>query len=527
MMGNYMLKKLLFTVTLAALITGGLLTLPFSDNFEAASANVNANNSVSNQTAKQNAGATEPSDIIARVGDEDITFSELNTTLNSSAMVGLSIPALGTPERSKVIITLLDKMISANLIYLDAKQKGTDKEKEYLADMKKFEEAILIDMYRSRVLIGEIPVSEKQVNDFYKSRIDPTNELTDDLKLAIEAKIRNGKYNKLQDSLRDRLRGDTKVSINETVLYTSYDSKRTPTDVLATIGDRGITWSDVETEMRAADYRASLSEFYVDNDEDRLKRLNSYIDNTLMVDKARAAGMDKDPEFDRRTAEFRKTRLINIHRAKLLKGWQPSEEELRTYYMDNIDHLAVPELRKVQMVVVATKEEAEDIKQRIEKGEITIYQAAQQYSIDPNAKTTLGEMGWVKHGTGFPGLDDFTFNLEPDVIGGPVESPAGWHLVKVLDVIDARYDNIDDPKTHQLTKRRYLQEKFNAYVVDLRKNRFKVAVYEDELTRNFQKEADFIAELNKQAKQQGSITEQRQKDLEKWLGSHDTVKTEQ
>ena len=55
-------------------------------------------------------------DIIARVGDEEINFSMINTMLNSSAMVGVSIPALGTPERNKVIITLLDKVISANLL---------------------------------------------------------------------------------------------------------------------------------------------------------------------------------------------------------------------------------------------------------------------------------------------------------------------------------------------------------------------------------------------------------------------------
>ena len=512
-----MFKKLLTTLTPAAIMACGLLILPSSVNSYAGSANATTGDSASVQAAQQNDGAVEPGGVVARVGDEVITFRELNTMLNSSAMVGLSIPALGTPKRSTVIITLMDKAISANLIYLDAKQKGTNKQKEYLADMNKYEDAVLIDMYRSRVLIGEIPVSEEEVSDFHKSNISPTSELNDDLKLAIEAKIRKGKYNKLQDSLRDRLRADTKVSINESVLSTRYDSERTPTDVLAIIGDRGITWSDVEVEMRGADYRASLSEFYIDNDEERLKRLNNYIDNTLMVDKARIAGMDKDPEFDRRTAEYRKTRLINIHRANLMQGWQPSEDELKTYYMDNIDHIMVPESRKLQMVLVATKEEAEDIKQRIEKGEITIYQAAQQYSLDPNAKSTLGEIGWVKHGTGFPELDDFTFNLEPETIGGPVESPAGWHLVKVLDVMDAQYGNIDDRQTHKLTQRRYMQEKFSAYVVDLRKNHFKVAVYEDELTRNFQKEADMIAELNKKSQQEGSITEQRQKDLQKWI----------
>jgi hypothetical protein len=146
-----------------------------------------------------------------------------------------------------------------------------------------------------------------------------------------------------------------------------------------------------------------------------------------------------------------------------------------------------------------------------------MFQAAQQYSIDPNAKSTLGEMGWVSHGTGFEKLDDFTFNLEPEVVAGPVESPAGWHLVKVLDVNDAQFQNFDDPQTRKLTLRLYMQNKFNDYVVDLRKNHFKLAVYEDELNRHFQKEADYIAALTVKAKEQGSITEQRMQDMQKWI----------
>ena len=51
-------------------------------------------------------------DVVASVGDQPITFSELNTMLNSSAIVGLSIPELGSPQRDQVRLTLLDKVIS-------------------------------------------------------------------------------------------------------------------------------------------------------------------------------------------------------------------------------------------------------------------------------------------------------------------------------------------------------------------------------------------------------------------------------
>jgi len=179
--------------------------------------------------------------------------------------------------------------------------------------------------------------------------------------------------------------------------------------------------------------------------------------------------------------------------------------------------ISVPEARKVQMVVVKSKEEAEAIKADIDSGKITMFQAAQQYSLDPNAKITLGEMGWVSQGTGFAELDDFTFNLEPEIISGPVESPAGWHLVKVLEVKDAELQNFDDPQTRKSTLRLYMQNKFNAYVVDLRQNHFEVAVYDDVLTQQFQKEADYIAELVVKSKQQDSITQQRVEDMQKWV----------
>ena len=87
----------------------------------------------------------------------------------------------------------------------------------------------------------------------------------------------------------------------------------------------------------------------------------------------------------------------------------------------------------------------------------------------------------------------------------------------MLDVNDAQYQNFDDAQTRNLTLRLYMKNRFNDYVVDLRKNHFKVAVFDDELTRQFQKQADFIAELNVKAQQQDSVTRQRVEDMQKWI----------
>ena len=432
-------------------------------------------------------------------------------------MVGQSIPALGTPKRNKTIITLLDKVISANLLYLDALEQGTDRKPPYTTDMAKYDAAVLATMYKSKVLIGDIPVSEKEVRDFYASSISPETALDEDVKLALEAKLRKQKLEGLKATLRERLRDGVEITIDSSVADPGKDSGRSATDIIATVGEQKISWGDLQTVIRGADKRASLAEFHLDIDEERMQGLQQYIDNVLMVSKARAAGLDQTPEFATRTAEYRKTHLINVHRNGLIHGWMPSDDELQGYFLEHMDSITTPESRKVQMVVVANKEEAEAIKAQIDKGEITMFQAAQQFSLDPNAKRTLGDMGWVSQGTGFEDLDDFTFSLEPDTVGGPVESPAGWHLVKVLDVLDARNENFDDADTRKLTSRMYLKEKLNNYVVGLRKNRFEVVVYDDELNRQFQKEADFMAELNKKAAKEGSVTKERQEDLQKWI----------
>ena len=457
------------------------------------------------------------SDVVATVGDEEINFSLLNTMLNSSAMVGLSIPALGTPERNQTIVTLLDKAISANLLYLDALQKDVDQQPVYQQDIARFEEAILASLYRSKILYGDIQVSEEEIQESFARTAVEEDELTADRRVAIEASLRNAKLNTLKTRLQSRIREGTTVKIEPDVLNPDGDKARTDDTVVATVDDTTITWGEVKELMHGADKRVESAEFHLDSDTERLKRLDVYINNRVMAIKGRAAGLESEPSYQVRTKEYRKTRLINLHRSQLISEWAPTDEELKVFFEANKDRISQPEMRKVQMVVLKTKEEAEDIRQKIESNEITMFQAAMDYSIDPSAKQTLGDMGWVSHGSGFPELDEFTFFLEPDVLGGPVESPAGWHLVKILDVQDAQLINLGEPQARRMTLRLYMSEKLDNYVVELRKNDFKVAVNQEELARQFKREAEFIAGLTEKAAREGSITSEREADLKEMM----------
>ena len=471
------------------------------------------------QDRPKESSAQKPADpdVVARIGEEIITYRQLNSLLNSSAMVGLSIPAPGTPERSQLMTTFLDQTITANLLYLDAKRKGIDRLASYTEDVNRFEDAIIASLYKSKVLLADSKVSDVEVLNYYNTRTSKEAELNDDTRLTIESIIRKQRMEELEATLHDRLRADIDVVINDRVLSSAYDTQRSDAEIVATFDNHRINWSQVKDMMRGADPGAGPAAFYIGDDEERRKRLEQFIDNAIMTLKGYAAGLENDPSYIQRSKEFRKTRLINEHRNGLIHSWNPSDHELTTWFVNNREKIVIPEQRRIQMVVVATREEAQAIKQQIDDDDITVYQAALLYSIDPDASRTLGDIGWVSQGSGYPALDAFAFSLPPGVIAGPVESPAGWHLVKVLDIRAAQFENLDDSRTRDRAFKAYMQNRMDNYVADLSKNHSAVVVYDDVLERYLQREADAIAEHREPAEQEPPASAQRIEEMQQWL----------
>ena len=422
-------------------------------------------------------------DVVARVGDQPITFNQLSTMINSSAIVGLSIPAMGSPERDQVRLTLLDKVISANLLYLDAVKQGLDKDPVYQRELQRFSNSMLAHVYRQKYLRGANEVTEEEIREYFDNNMLAGTELTDEIKVSIEAMLRKQRFGKGTAATRSRLREGVEVEIQEQELDPEDDAVRDDREVMATVYGEAITWGKIKGILTKPVNATSLV--------NRRAALDELIDYRIMARKGREAGLERDPLYLVRYNEFRKTRLINMHRTNLVHQMDPTEEELWDYYDKHRDTLVIPARRKVQIVVLKTREDAEAVKQMVESGSITMYQAAKEYSILAGADKTLGDIGWVSEGTGFPELDELAFSLGPGKIGGPVETPNGWHLVKVLDVEDAQYDDLEDAQTARMVRRKLIKEKLSDYVVSLREKEFPVEVYEKKLSYHMQKELDW------------------------------------
>ena len=452
-------------------------------------------------------------DVIARVGDETITFTEISTILNSSAVVGVSIPAVGSPERDTARIAVLDKLISTNLTYLDALKQGVDRDPQYLADMDQFRRGILAGLYRQRQMAGDIPVSETEVRTYLEQNVAAGTELTDDVRLGITAKIRRQKLQARLAFAHAHLRDGIDVRVYPENLVAAGDKSRVEDTPVAEVDGKPITWGEVRVKVIAAGRDAAKTDPLATEDDGRVEAMQREIDLRLMAAKAEALGLDQDRVYRARFEEYRKSHLVNLYRGRLIAAMEPNEETLAAYYAENKARFVQPEARKVQMVVVGSREQADALKAKIEAGSLTMYQAAQQYSIAVRAKQDLGEVGWIIRGTTVPALDEAIFTVGPGKIGGPVETPAGWHLVSVQDVQEAKFDDFDDPVTKRLTRREFLNDRLNQYAVNLRKTEFPVVVYEDVILRRSRQEANAVAQLAEKAQQPGSVTEQRMQTL--------------
>jgi peptidyl-prolyl cis-trans isomerase C len=117
---------------------------------------------------------------------------------------------------------------------------------------------------------------------------------------------------------------------------------------------------------------------------------------------------------------------------------------------------------------------AQSILDRIHKGE-DFAKLAQENSDDTGSKTQGGDVGYFTRGKMVPAFEQAAFSLKPGEVSGIVESPFGYHIIKVED---HRMPLVSDAKVNQeitgKLKQDKIKEKLDAIV-----NKSRVQVAED------------------------------------------------
>ncbi len=142
----------------------------------------------------------------------------------------------------------------------------------------------------------------------------------------------------------------------------------------------------------------------------------------------------------------------------LAKHIKPDEQELRKLYEEQRANFAVEEQRRASQILIKPSNDADDaalanasskannLLKRLRTGE-DFGELAKEYSQDTATATTGGDLGFISKGALDPAIEQAIYSLKPGELSEPIESPAGFHILKLTEIKPAHTKPFEEVRT--------------------------------------------------------------------------------
>lgn len=252
-------------------------------------------------------------------------------------------------------------------------------------------------------------------------------------------------------------------------------------EILAKVGNRNITKADIET----------LIGFYPPNQQAMIRMdpkneealLNNYVTIIAVAEMARRQGFDKDKNMRRQIQVLTDEHLAKGYVQKnILSKVKVTDKDVEEYYKNHIKEFEKPESVRVRHILIGFKgdisddekkklrKKAEDILRKAKDGN-DFAKLASEYSDDPGSKAKGGDLGYFPRGNMVPEFENAAFSLKPGEISDIVETPYGYHIIKLEDKKAAEtpaFDSVKDQAKIKATQAEE-QKKINEFIEKARK----------------------------------------------------------
>jgi len=169
-----------------------------------------------------------------------------------------------------------------------------------------------------------------------------------------------------------------------------------------------------------------------------------------------------------------KVEYVVLSLDELAKQEQISDEEISKYYDGHQDEFGQAEERRASHILLsvpadATEEQktsirakAEQILEQIKQDPDKLPELAAEFSEDPGSAKIGGDLGFFARGLMVKPFEDEVFQMQPGEIRGPVETPFGFHIIKLTEVKSADVASLDDVREliGQLLQRQKVADRF-------------------------------------------------------------------
>ena len=145
---------------------------------------------------------------------------------------------------------------------------------------------------------------------------------------------------------------------------------------------------------------------------------------------------------------------VYLDQQDLLSQIELSDEDINTQYDQLVASFEIKAQRQAAHILIEVNDEINDaaalekilaIKQRLVAGE-DFASVAKETSDDFGSVDNGGDLGIVERGTFEAGFEDELFSLDEGQVSEPVKSESGYHLIKVLLVIETTVPSLADSK---------------------------------------------------------------------------------
>ena len=200
-----------------------------------------------------------------------------------------------------------------------------------------------------------------------------------------------------------------------------------PDDVVARVNGLDVTRDDVATAIM------KLPPEYQQVPMDILFEpiLQQVIDRKLLAEAGSEAGYEDTVEYGRQITLLREELLQQMYLQAAVDEALTEEALNEAYatYVEDFNAQGGGEEVHARHILVNTEEEAQAAIDRLDAGD-DFATVAQELSIGPSGPDG-GDLGFFKKEDMVPEFSDAAFALQPGEISGPVQSPFGWHVIRV------------------------------------------------------------------------------------------------
>ena len=209
--------------------------------------------------------------------------------------------------------------------------------------------------------------------------------------------------------------------------------------ILAKVGTLTVSEAEVEEFLvgmgqRGAQYNSA---------EGRAVILEQLIADKLFLQDARRNLYEGEAAFRAELQKLKDSLLVRYATNKALEGVTVSDKEVEEYYEAHKAEFVGTPTVDASHILVASREMALEVLQKIKSGETTFEDAARDYSSCPS-KENGGSLGEFGQGQMVPEFDKAVFAMEEGTITDePVETQFGFHLIKLNKKTEATVAPLD------------------------------------------------------------------------------------